>query len=129
MMRWVVAVVLTWPAAGVAAPVPADPTPDPLAWGYLGVRVENLSLRVSGVEPNTPAARAGLEAGDEFVKIGTLRPRSFEEVIKHISSFRPGSRLTVEVRRGGTTKSFVVRLAARPSDLDPPTRRLPAEEP
>lgn len=122
-----VTLLLTWSAYGFAAPVPSAPVPDPLAWGYLGIRVENLSLRVAGVEPNTPAAKAGLEAGDELVRVGHLRPRAFAEVAEHIRSFRPGSTLRVEVRRGSEEKAFTVRLAARPDDLDPPPIRVPAE--
>lgn len=105
------------------APVPAEPPPDPLAWGYLGIRVEQGTLEVRGVEPNTPAERAGLQPGDELVKVGTLEPRSFDEVAEHISTFRPGSKLRVEVRRGDDMKVFTVRLGVRPADLPPPPIR------
>lgn len=118
-----VALVLGSAAAGAAAPVPAGPMPDPLAWGYLGVRVDTGTVRVRDIEPGTPAARAGLQAGDELVRIGSLQPRTFDEVAEHISSFRPGSRLRVEVRRGAETKAFTVRLGVRPADLAPPPNR------
>ena len=102
------------------APVPPDPVPDPLAWGYLGIRVLQGSLEVSSVEPDTPAERAGLQSGDRLVKVGTLEPQSFEQVAEHISTFRPGSKLRVEVRRGDAVKVFEVRLGVRPSNLPPP---------
>lgn len=105
------------------APVPPEPTPDPLAWGYLGVRVDAGSLRLSGVEPGTPAAKAGLQSGDEIVRIGDLAPTTFQEVAEHISSFRPGSLLRVVVRRDGEERSYVVRLGVRPGELGiPPVR-------
>ena len=110
-------------AASLGAPVPTDPPPDPLGWGYLGVRVNQGALAVSTVEPNTPAAKAGLQPGDEFVRVGTLKPHSFDEVAAHISSFRPGSMLKVEVRRNGEVKSFTVRLGSRPAGLEPPPVR------
>jgi S1-C subfamily serine protease len=122
MGRAVLALVLT-ASLGRAAPVPRDREPDPLGWGYLGVRVNTGDLIISSVEPNTPAARAGLQPGDVFVKVGTLRPTAFEEVIVHISSFRPGSMLTFEVRRNGEVKSFTVRLGARPTSIEPPPVR------
>jgi serine protease Do len=112
-------------------PVPAEPPPDPLAWGYLGIRVEQGTLEIRGVEPDTPAEKAGLLAGDEIVKIGNLEPRTFDEVAEHIGTFRPGSRLRVEVRRGETTKTFTVRLGVRPADLPPPpirNRDLPVDD-
>ena len=107
----------------VLAPVPAEPLPDPLAWGYLGIRVEQGTLEVRGVEAGTPAERAGLRPGDELVQIGKLVPRTFEEVAEHISTFRPGSRLKVKVRRDGSIKEFSVRLGVRPADLPPPPNK------
>ena len=59
------------------APVPTGPAPDPLARGYLGVMVEQGVLRISTVMPNTPADKAGLRAGDDFVKVGDLKPQNF----------------------------------------------------
>jgi|YNPBryunderm2012_1023409.scaffolds.fasta_scaffold62286_2 S1-C subfamily serine protease len=118
--------------ATVLAPVPAEPLPDPLAWGYLGIRVEQGTLEVRGVEAGTPAERAGLRPGDEIVQIGELIPQTFEEVAEHISSFRPGSRLKVKVRRDGTMMTFIVRLGVRPADLPPPPIKnrpmLPVDE-
>lgn len=122
MWKAVLALVLT-ASLGLAAPVPREREPDPLGWGYLGVRVTQGDLIISTVEPNTPAARAGLQPGDVFIKVGTLRPSAFEEVIMHISSFRPGSMLTFEVRRNGEVKSFTVRLGARPANIEPPPTR------
>jgi S1-C subfamily serine protease len=114
------------------APVPADPPPDPLAWGYLGVQVDPGTLRINDVRPGTPAAKAGLQASDEFVRVGELRPQTFDEVAEHIGTFRPGSTLKVEVRRGSERKTFSVRLGVRPPEFPapPPIRpRVPVDEP
>jgi S1-C subfamily serine protease len=101
--------------------VPVEPPPDPLAWGYLGVTVDPPgTLRVGTVQPNSPAARAGLQPGDDIVQVGTRKPRTFDEVAEHIATFRPGTVLRVVVRRGEETKTFTVRLAVRPPDLRPP---------
>ncbi|OWK45237.1 PDZ domain-containing protein [Fimbriiglobus ruber] len=107
------------------APVPAEPPPDPLGWGYLGVRVDAGSLTIASVDPSTPAARAGIQAGDEFIKVGELKPKLFEEVSEHICTFRPGSVLRVEVRRSSTgeTKVFTVRLGVRPPEAGAPSSR------
>jgi S1-C subfamily serine protease len=113
--------------AVLAAPVPTERPPDPLGWGYLGVWVNQNSLTVSRVDPDTPAGKAGLLPEDTLVKVGRLTPSSFDEVAEHVSSFRPGTLLRVEVRRGEATKAFVVRLGVRPADLGPPPvkNRLP----
>ncbi len=102
------------------APAPAEPPPDPLARGYLGIRVEQGSLTIREVEPNTPASKAGLKDGDVIVKVGKLEPKSFDEVVNHICALRPGSVLDVHVRRGEEERALKVTLGARPSDLPPP---------
>jgi len=104
------------------APVPPEPAPDPMARGYMGITVQTGGLTVEKVEPNLPASKAGLRAGDVLVRVGTLEPREFEQVISHICSFRPGAVVEIEVMRGGQRKTFKVKLAARPAELDLPGR-------
>jgi S1-C subfamily serine protease len=102
------------------APVPAEPPPDPLARGYIGITVATGALTIERVEPRTPAAKAGLQSGDVLVRVGSLEPNTFEQVVLHICSFRPGAVVEVEVLRGGQRKTFKVKLAGRPPELDPP---------
>jgi S1-C subfamily serine protease len=107
----------------VAGPVPADPPPDPLGRGYLGAtfdtNTESKQLVISSVEPGYPAAKAGLRPGDEVVRVGLLEPRTFQELVTHLCSYRPGASVEVEVVRDGKRKVFTVTLAARPSKADP----------
>ncbi len=102
----------------VLAPVPPEIQPDPLARGYMGITVATNSLTIDRVEPRNPAEKAGLRAGDILVRVGTLEPQSFEQVIAHITSFRPGAVVEIQVRRGTEMKTFKVKLAARPIELD-----------
>src|SRR5262245_26017268 len=102
------------------APVPPETPPDPMARGYMGITVGNGSLTIERVEPKLPAAKAGLRAGDVLVRIGTLQPQTFEQVIAHITSFRPGAVVEIEVQRGTERKTFKVKLACRPQELDAP---------
>ena len=102
------------------APVPREAAPDPMARGYMGITVATGSLAISEVSPKTPADRAGLKAGDALVRVGTLEPTNFEQVIAHITSFRPGAVVEIEVQRGTERKTFKVKLASRPPELDLP---------
>jgi S1-C subfamily serine protease len=107
-----------------ASPVPAEPLPDPLGWGYLGVRTSiDDELKFGTVDPGTAAARGGLLPGDQVLRIGNLRPRTFSEMANYISSFRPGTELKIEVRRGFETKEVTVRLGVRPLEAGPPPIR------
>ncbi len=110
----------------VLAPVPPDARPDPMARGYMGITVGTGTLTVERVEPNLPAHKAGLRAGDSIVRVGTLQPTAFDQVIAHITSFRPGAVVEIEVQRGSERKTFKVKLACRPLELDHPYS-FPAE--
>src|SRR4051794_32095673 len=98
----------------VLAPVPPEPPPDPLAKGYLGIWFggsgPNTSLMVDRVEPNQPAAKAGLRSGDVIVRVNNLHPQATQQVIDHVCAFRPGAVIDVEVQRGGEKKTFKIKL-------------------
>ncbi len=106
---------LTFPAL---APVPPEVKPDPMGRGYMGITVATGSLTIERVEPGLPAFKAGLRSGDTLVRVGVLEPQTFDQVIAHITSFRPGAVVEIEVMRGSARKQFKVRLAARPEELD-----------
>src|SRR5262245_31078871 len=108
------------------APVPPEARPDPLARGYMGITVGTGSLTISEVSPKTPADRAGLKSGDAIVRVGTLEPANFDQVIAHVTSFRPGAVVEIEVQRGTERKTFKVKLASRPLEIDQP-RPYPIE--
>src|SRR5688572_27418858 len=95
------------------APVPREKPPDPLARGFVGITLGQ-GIVVSEVAPKTPAEKAGLKAGDVIVRVGTLEPTSYEQVVAHICSFRPGAVVEIEVQRGAERKTFKVKLADRP---------------
>lgn len=111
------------------APVPPEPAPDPMARGYMGITVATSGLTIERVEPNMPAAKAGLRSGDVILRVGTLEPQLFDQVVAHICSFRPGAVVEIEVMRGGERKTVKVKLACRPIELDGPGgipgRRVP----
>jgi S1-C subfamily serine protease len=106
------------PLMFVLAPIPPEPTPDPMARGYMGITVQTGGLTIERVEPKLPAAKAGLRSGDVLLRVGTLEPREFEQVVSHICSFRPGAVVEIEVQRGSERKTFKVKLASRPQELD-----------
>jgi S1-C subfamily serine protease len=104
------------------APVPAEPPQDPLGWGYLGVAADPRSLRISTVQPGTPADKAGLQVGDELLYVGKMRAKDWDDITEHVCRSRPGTMIPVKVRRNGEEKTIVVRLGTRPL---PPALDLP----
>jgi S1-C subfamily serine protease len=97
---------------------------DPLGRGYMGVYANRdgnsgeASLVIDSVIANSAAASAGLKAGDRFVEIGPLRPRSFDEVRGLVGSLRPGTRLDLIMLRNGSEIKLAIVLGDRPSDFE-----------
>lgn len=71
---------------------------------------------VTGVVEASPAARAGLQAGDVITNIDGQAILSRQELVDAMRGFSPGDRVNLTVRRGDLTLSFRVRLATHPED-------------
>jgi carboxyl-terminal processing protease len=89
-----------------------------LAGSYTGVgvwvrRAPDGSLRVMSVQPHSPAARAGLLAGDKLVTVSG-RPVAGRSVADVVSDLRGdvGTTVTVQLQRGADT--LTVRLQRAP---------------
>ncbi len=102
----------------VVAVAPGEPAQDPLGKGFLGITVPVAGMTVSSVQAGTPADLAGFLPGDELVRVGDLTPSDFSQVTAHLKSFRPGSRVTFVVTRGGEKKTLTAKLMARPAAAD-----------
>src|ERR687888_1520611 len=83
---------------------------------YLGVELgASGSARVASVRPNTPAARAGLRAGDVITALGARKVSSADELRAAINARRPGDHVSVTFRRNGRSHTVSLTLASRPS--------------
>jgi Zn-dependent M28 family amino/carboxypeptidase len=70
-------------------------------------------VRLSGVREGTPAAVAGIQAGDIIIRIGDHPIKDLNEMQNALTSYKPGDVVTVVVRRGEEEKSFTVTLGGR----------------
>jgi len=109
--------------------------------GWLGVQIqpvteaiaEGLGLKaakgalVASVVPDSPAAKAGLQAGDVILKVGGKAVDDFKALPRLIAATRAGSHLKIAVYRQGATKrlSAVIgkmpdedEVAAAPGDME-----------
>jgi putative serine protease PepD len=86
---------------------------------YLGITVADSTsgsgAEVSSVKDSTPAASAGLKAGDVITAIDGDPVTSADDLTAKISAHKPGDKVTLSVTRNGATQKIVVTLGTRPS--------------
>jgi serine protease Do len=70
---------------------------------------------VGEVEPNAPAAKAGIKTGDLIMLVNGKKVSDARELRLMIGSMPPGTRVQIAVNRDGQTKAFEVQLAEMPS--------------
>jgi putative serine protease PepD len=86
---------------------------------YLGVSIDataaNGGVRLSDIVPNTPAASAGLHAGDVVRSVDGTRVATANALRAVIDQHKPGDTITLTYLRGGATHTAHVTLANRPA--------------
>jgi putative serine protease PepD len=85
---------------------------------YLGVSTENVGTEGAGiaqVRAGTPAAAAGLRAGDVVTKLDSQSVSTADELRSLVDSKQPGDKVELTITRGGSTKTVQVTLGTRPS--------------
>lgn len=99
--------------------------------GYLGVSLQTVTpdlaesfklpstsgALVSGVQPNTPAARAGFQAGDVIVDYNGKSVTDSAHLRLMVAQTPPKTPVSFNVVRDGREKHFKVTLAELPDDL------------
>lgn len=59
-------------------------------------------VKVTGARPDSPAARAGIQANDVIVKLGPHEITNVHDYVFALKELEPGREIVVEVDRGGT---------------------------
>ena len=76
-----------------------------------GEQVEGFKL--SGVREGSPAAKAGLQAGDIIVKFGNVDVKNIYDFTYGLAGHKPGDEVQVVIKRGKETITASVKLEAR----------------
>jgi serine protease Do len=63
---------------------------------------------VKSVVENSPASRAGFQAGDVILKFGDEQVHTFEDLVHLLAGVEPGQKVPVEVQRDGKTVTLTV---------------------
>ncbi len=76
---------------------------------YLGLP-PGAGVLVNGVDPDSPAARAGIREGDVIWEVGGFRISSVGDFNSALRGYAPGDKVNMDVMRQGATRE--IRLAA-----------------
>jgi putative serine protease PepD len=86
---------------------------------YIGVRVGDAAngagAQISSVSADTPAAKAGLKAGDVITAIDSTPVTKADDLTAGITAHAPGDKVTLTVTRDGKSMKIDVTLGVRPS--------------
>jgi putative serine protease PepD len=88
--------------------------------GYLGVRASATTDGRDGallqeVTPGSPAADAGIRAGDLVVSVDGRAIENYSEMIAAIRAHQPGDEITLGIVRGGNETTITATLTERPA--------------
>jgi serine protease Do len=93
-------------------PIPNEvlfPYPDPQV---LGLKLDPASIaKVERVSPNSPADKAGVKPGDEFVSLAGQPLLSIADVQWVLHNTPAAARVSAEIRRGGESQSLTLTLS------------------
>jgi photosystem II stability/assembly factor-like uncharacterized protein len=91
---------------------------------YLGIQAENngRGARVTQVNRDSPAERAGLQIDDVIVRLGERMVGSYADLTEEVARHKGGDKVKVRLRRGQEIREAEVTLAARGN---PPGAELP----
>ncbi len=82
---------------------------------FLGVSVTDGQggALVQAVDPSAPAAKAGIQAGDEIVALGGHQVQSADDLTSAMQSHKPGDKVSVTILRNQSRQSVDVTLGTR----------------
>jgi len=85
---------------------------------YLGVSIADAASQgatVQTVQSGTPAAKAGLQAGDVVTAVNGRSVSNAEALTATVSGHKPGDKVTLTYTRNGSSHTVTVTLGTRPS--------------
>jgi serine protease Do len=98
--------------------------------GWLGVQVQPVTAEIAdslgmkqargaivdNPQDNSPAAKAGIQAGDVITAVNGAPVKDSRDLARNISMMTPGNAVKLDVLRNGETRSMTLTLGEMPND-------------
>jgi putative serine protease PepD len=88
---------------------------DPTVPGGAAIAKGSTQSSAQPIQPGSPAAKAGLQAGDIITAVDGTHVASVNEFVATIANYAPGDTVTLTVNRGGQTTTIKLTLGAQPA--------------
>jgi len=88
---------------------------DPTVTGGAAIAKNSSTSGASPIVAGSPAAKAGLQAGDLITAVNGTPVASVNQFVATIANYAPGDTVTLTVNRSGQTKQIKVTLGAQPA--------------
>jgi len=98
----------------VKAQIQGNSAEPPLAYFGGTVEDEGGRCRLSRIEENSPALKAGLRVGDLLLKVDKREIKAPAAFRRWVAEAQPGETLSLEIKRGAKLLSLDVKLQAQP---------------
>jgi serine protease Do len=110
--------------------------------GYVGLRLQEITpaiaealgrksregVLVASVEPDGPAAKAGVKTGDVITRFEGKDVESGRELSRTVAGTKPGTEARMTVIRNGASQDITVTIGLRPEEQTPRTAALETPE-
>ncbi|MCU0710319.1 MAG: PDZ domain-containing protein, partial [Pirellula sp.] len=90
------------------------PAPLPVLWGAVGENRDGKAV-VTQVYPKSPAASAGVLAGDIIESMGETPVTDFDQILDALRTKKPGDKFSANIARGEEKRTIEFTLASRTS--------------
>jgi putative serine protease PepD len=88
---------------------------DPAVPGGAGIAKNATTNGSSPIQAGSPAAKAGLQAGDIITAVNGTHVGSVNQFVATIANYAPGNTVTLTVNRSGQTKTIKLTLGSQPA--------------
>jgi hypothetical protein len=85
---------------------------------YLGIGLQGQSTTVNMIAPKSPAAKAGIKAGDQILKFEGKPLKTLPDLARALQVCKPGQKVKLEIKRADQTMELEIQLTVRPDTGD-----------